>query len=57
VKGLLPPKKAPDKEGHDRHRYRHAAYSAEAAGLLVMAVVLLLFIVIRYWRTIPWGAR
>lgn len=40
-----------------QHHYRHATYAAEASGLLIMAVVLLILTVIRYWREIPWSAR
>jgi hypothetical protein len=32
-------------------------YAAEATGLLVMAVLLLVLIVIRYWASIQWSAR
>jgi len=39
------------------HQHRHAIYAAEATGLLVMAVLLLILTIIRYWRYIPWGAR
>jgi hypothetical protein len=46
-----------DRHSGDQHSHRHAAYAAEATGLLMMAVVLLLLIIIRYWRYIPWGAR
>jgi hypothetical protein len=36
---------------------RHSAYAAEATGLLLMAVLLLVLTIIRYWRHIPWSAR
>jgi hypothetical protein len=32
-------------------------YAAEATGLLLMAVLLLILILIRYWSYIPWSAR
>jgi hypothetical protein len=41
----------------NQHHHRHAIYAAEASGLLIMAVVLLILTVIRYWREIPWSAR
>jgi len=41
----------------DKHHNRHAAYAAEATGLLLMAVLLLILTLIRYWRYIPWSAR
>ena len=46
-----------DKHPDDRHQHHHATYAAEATGLLVMAVLLLILTIIRYWRYIPWGAR
>ena len=41
----------------EKHRHRHPIYAAEATGLLVMAVMLLILIVIRYWSNIQWSAR
>jgi hypothetical protein len=41
----------------DKHRHRHTQYAAEASGLLVMALVLLVIEVIRYWEYIRWSAR
>jgi hypothetical protein len=29
----------------------------EATGVLIIAVVILIITVARYWRTIPWSAR
>jgi hypothetical protein len=43
-----------DKHRHQRH---HSIYAAEATGLLLMAVLLLILTLIRYWRYIPWSAR
>lgn len=48
-----PQKQLPD----EKHRHRHPIYAAEATGLLVMAVLLLVLIVIRYWSYISWSAR
>jgi hypothetical protein len=39
------------------YRHRNSIYAAESAGLIILAVLLLIFTVIRYWRDIPWGAR
>jgi len=47
------PKPAPD----NKHQHRHSIYAAEATGLLVIAVLLLVLTIIRYWRYIPWSAR
>jgi hypothetical protein len=39
-----------------RHR-RHAVYASEATGLLLIAFVLLVLTLIRYWRVIHWSWR
>jgi hypothetical protein len=39
------------------HQHRHSIYAAEATGLLLMAVLLLVLTIIRYWRYIPWTAH
>ncbi|HMB83941.1 MAG TPA: hypothetical protein VKI40_07835 [Terriglobales bacterium] len=49
----VPPKPAAD----NKHQHRHSIYAAEATGLLLMAVLLLVLTIIRYWRYIPWSAR
>lgn len=41
----------------DKHRHRHPIYAAEATGLLLMAVLLLILTVVRYWSYIHWSAR
>jgi hypothetical protein len=41
----------------DTHRHRHSLYAAEASGLLVIAILLLILCLIRYWQYIPWSAR
>jgi hypothetical protein len=48
-----PNKPVPD----EKHHHRHPIYAAEATGLLVMAVLLLVLILIRYWSNIPWNAH
>ena len=47
---------APPKPESD-NKHRHSIYAAEATGLLVIAVLLLVLTIIRYWRYIPWSAR
>jgi hypothetical protein len=39
-----------------RHE-RHAVYASEAAGLLVIALVLLALTIVRYWHDIHWSLR
>jgi hypothetical protein len=46
-----------DPEHDVKHQHRHSIYAAEATGLLLMAVPLLVLSIIRYWRYIPWSAR
>jgi hypothetical protein len=41
----------------NKHLHRHSIYAAEATGLLIMAILLLILTVVRYWRDIPWSAR
>ena len=41
----------------DKHRHRHSLYAAEASGLLVIAVLLLILTLVRYWQYIRWSAR
>ncbi len=41
----------------DKHRHRHAQYAAEASGLLVIALLLLILELVRYWENISWSAR
>jgi len=53
VNAPTPPKPVAD----SKHQHHHAIYAAEATGLLLMAVLLLILTIIRYWRYIPWSAR
>jgi hypothetical protein len=58
VNAPVSPKPAADHQHqHDQHQHHHSIYAAEATGLLLMAVLLLILTLIRYWRDIPWGAR
>ena len=58
VNAPVPPKPVADSERQeDKHQHRHASYAAEATGLLLMAVLLLILTIIRYWRYIPWNAH
>jgi hypothetical protein len=41
----------------DHHRHRHPIYAAEATGLVVMAIMLLVLILIRYWPDSHWTVR
>jgi hypothetical protein len=39
-----------------RH-HRHAAYASETTGLLLIAVLLLVLTLLRYWHDIHWSLR
>jgi hypothetical protein len=45
-----------DNDSHHKHR-RHAIYATETSGLVVIAFLLLVLIVIRYWHAIHWSLR
>ncbi len=40
---------------HKNHR--HAVYASETAGLLLIALVLLVLTLVRYWHEIHWSLR
>ena len=49
---------APDQ--HDssaQTHHRHAVYASETAGLLLIAALLLVLTLIRYWHYIHWSLR
>lgn len=42
----------------DAHKERrHAVYASEAAGLLLIALLLLVLTLVRYWHHIHWSLR
>lgn len=41
----------------DRKHRRHAVYASETSGLLLIAFLLLVLTVIRYWHAIHWSVR
>jgi hypothetical protein len=57
VDSPVPTRPVADRDEHNKHQYRHSVYAAEATGLLVIALLLLVLVVIRYWQYIPWKAR
>ena len=46
----------PERESAARHS-NHAVYASEATGLLLIAFMLLLLTVIRYWHAMHWSLR
>jgi hypothetical protein len=48
----------PDPTSQDDHKQRrHAVYSSETTGLLLIAFLLLVLTLLRYWRDIHWSLR
>jgi hypothetical protein len=43
--------------GSDRKHQRHAVYATETSGLLLIALLLLVLTLIRYWHAIHWSVR
>ena len=43
--------------GSAHKHQRHAAYATETSGLLLIALLLLIFTVARYWHAIHWSLR
>ncbi|HZC21695.1 MAG TPA: hypothetical protein VE866_00015 [Candidatus Binatia bacterium] len=41
----------------DPKHHRHAVYASETTGLLLIAFVLLVLTLIRYWHEIHWSLR
>jgi hypothetical protein len=41
----------------DHKRQRHAFYATETSGLLLIALLLLVLTLIRYWHAIHWSLR
>jgi hypothetical protein len=46
---------APEDSAHKHHR--HAVYASETTGLLLIAFVLLILTLVRYWHEIHWSLR
>lgn len=48
----------PDPHHHpDQKHHRHAVYASETTGLLLIAFLLLMLTLIRYWHEIHWSLR
>jgi hypothetical protein len=50
------PKRQPSDHDPESHT-KLSIHRLEATGILVIAILLLILTLIRYWRHIPWGAR
>ena len=47
--------KSDQEAAHKPHR--HAVYASETTGLLMIALVILILTLVRYWREIHWSLR
>jgi hypothetical protein len=45
------------KSNESQKQHRQAVYASETAGLLLIAVLLLVLTLIRYWHDIHWSLR
>jgi hypothetical protein len=50
-------KTAQRKNDSARRHQRHAVYATETSGLLLVALLLLVLIIVRYWHAIHWSVR
>jgi len=50
------PKPKPEATPPERHPIPEV-YTMETTGLLVIAVIILILVLVRYWHYIPWSAR
>lgn len=48
---------SPDQNDSTHKHRRHAVYASEATGLLLIALVLLVLTLVRYWHVIHWSLR
>jgi hypothetical protein len=48
---------SPKTENEAAGKHRHAVYASETTGLLLIALLLLVLTVIRYWHDIHWSLR
>jgi hypothetical protein len=51
------PDPSPPEHPSPEHHRTPQIYTLEATGLLVIAVLILILTLVRYWHHIPWGAR
>jgi hypothetical protein len=62
--GLMLPRRynsrvsSPEQHNHPEQKHpRHAVYASETTGLLLIAILLLMLTLIRYWHEIHWSLR
>ena len=50
--------RVPDSSPKDDHKHRrHAVYASETTGLLLIALMLLVLTLVRYWHELHWSLR
>jgi hypothetical protein len=50
--------RVPDPTPQDDHKHhRHAVYASETTGLLLIALLLMILTLLRYWHDIHWSLR
>jgi hypothetical protein len=47
----------PEPDSERQHHHRHAVYASETTGLLLIAGVLLILTLVRFWHEIHWSLR
>ncbi len=57
VRSPSPESKLPDDSAHEHKHHRHAVYASETTGLLLIAFMLLILTLVRYWHEIQWSPR
>jgi hypothetical protein len=45
------------KDSEDSRKHRHAIYASETTGLLLIALMLLVLTLVRYWHEMQWSLR
>jgi hypothetical protein len=50
------PAPTPQHDDEPKHR-RHAVYASETTGLLLIALMLLVLTLVRYWHYVHWSPR
>lgn len=49
--------RVPDKDSDDSRERRHAVHASETTGLLLIALMLLVLTLVRYWHQMQWSLR
>jgi len=44
-----------ESDASHKHHHRHAVYASETMGLLLIAFILLILTIVRYWQAVHWS--